>query len=126
VRLPAEAARRRWLGKFYYRPPGGEAWTDVVLRLRSFVRDLDLEDERPVVVFAHDAVVSLFIYIFLRYTEEELNEFLVSRVVRNASVTTLVRDGGGAWSVEAFSDDRHLEAAGVPITEHPGAAHASD
>ena len=39
VRLPAEAARRRWLGKFYYRPPGGEAWTDVALRLRSFLRD---------------------------------------------------------------------------------------
>jgi probable phosphoglycerate mutase len=24
-RLPAEAARRAWLGKFYYRPPGGES-----------------------------------------------------------------------------------------------------
>ncbi|MDQ1582210.1 MAG: glucosyl-3-phosphoglycerate phosphatase [Microbacteriaceae bacterium] len=126
VRLPAEAARRRWLGKFYYRPPGGEAWTDVALRLRSFVRDLDWEDERPVVVFAHDAVVTLFIYLFLRYTEEELDAFLASRVVRNASVTTLVCDAGGAWSVEAFSDDRHLEAAGVPVTEHPGAAHVSD
>jgi broad specificity phosphatase PhoE len=126
VRLPAEAARRRWLGKFYYRPPGGEAWTDVVLRLRSFVPDLDWEDERPVVVFAHDAVVSLLIYIFLRFTEEELNEFLVTRVVRNASVTTLVRDAGGAWSVETFSDDRHLEAAGVPATEHPGAARVTE
>jgi broad specificity phosphatase PhoE len=126
VRLPAEAARRRWLGKFYYRPPGGEAWTDVVLRLRSFVRDVDWEDERPVVVFAHDAVVSLFIYTFLRFTEEELNEFLVSRVVRNASITTLLRDAAGAWSVETFSDDRHLEAAGVPVTEHPGAAHVPE
>jgi broad specificity phosphatase PhoE len=126
VRLPAEAARRRWLGKFYYRPPGGEAWTDVVLRLRTFARDLDWQDERPVIVFAHDAVVSLFIYIYLRYTEEELDEFLVSRVVRNASVTTLVRDSGGGWSVEAFSDDRHLTAAGVPITEHPGAAHVTE
>ena len=38
ARLPQEAARRRWLGKFYYRPPGGEAWTDVALRLRSFLR----------------------------------------------------------------------------------------
>ena len=27
------------LGKFYHRPPGGESWADVALRLRSFLRD---------------------------------------------------------------------------------------
>jgi broad specificity phosphatase PhoE len=124
VRMPAEAARRRWLGKFYYRPPGGEAWTDVALRLRSFIRDVDWEDERPIVVFAHDAVVSLFLYVLLGFTEEQLQEFLVTRVVSNASVTRVVRDPGGAWRVEAFSDDRHLLAAGLPTTEHPGAARA--
>ena len=32
---PEEAARRSAMGKFYYRPPGGESWTDVVLRVRS-------------------------------------------------------------------------------------------
>ena len=35
-RFPLEAERRRWLGKFYHRPPGGESWADVALRLRSF------------------------------------------------------------------------------------------
>src|SRR4051812_18548318 len=35
ARLPEEADRRARLGKFYYRPPGGESWTDVLLRLRS-------------------------------------------------------------------------------------------
>lgn len=33
---PEEAARRRHLGKFSHRPPGGESWADVALRLRSF------------------------------------------------------------------------------------------
>ena len=37
---PGEAERRRHLGKFYHRPPGGESWADVALRLRSFLRDL--------------------------------------------------------------------------------------
>src|SRR5918993_1533826 len=35
---PGEAERRRHLGKFYHRPPGGESWADVALRLRSFLR----------------------------------------------------------------------------------------
>jgi broad specificity phosphatase PhoE len=126
TRMPAEAARRRWLGKFYYRPPGGEAWTDVALRIRSFARDLDWADDRPVVVFAHDAVVSLFLYVFLGLTEQQLNEFLVTRVVGNASITSLVRGDDGFWTVQAFSDDTHLTAVGLPTTEHPGQAHAVD
>jgi broad specificity phosphatase PhoE len=39
ARYPDENDRRHWLGKFYYRPPGGESWVDVALRLRSFLRD---------------------------------------------------------------------------------------
>jgi broad specificity phosphatase PhoE len=45
--FPDEAARRRFLGKFYYRPPGGESWTDVALRIRSFLRDLPGPHARP-------------------------------------------------------------------------------
>lgn len=125
VRLPAEAARRRWLGKFYYRPPGGEAWTDVALRLRSFVAELGRADGRAVVLFTHDAVVSLFLYVLLGWTEEELNAFLVNRVVGNASVTSLVPNGAG-WRVESFSDDAHLVAAGLPATVHPGASRVAE
>lgn len=139
ARLPAEAARRRWVGKFYYRPPGGESWTDVSLRLRSFLRDAltptrpDVVDGGPggpaptrsgstLVVFAHDAVVSLVLYILLGYTEQELEEFLLTRVVANASVTTMLLDASAVWRVETFSDDRHLQEAGLPTTEHQGAA----
>src|SRR5947207_5506233 len=31
---PEQAEARRFIGKFYHRPPGGESWCDVVLRLR--------------------------------------------------------------------------------------------
>ena len=35
--FPEQAEFRRLLGKFYHRPPGGESWCDVILRLRSVV-----------------------------------------------------------------------------------------
>ena len=40
-RFPEEAERRRWQGKFYHRPAGGESWVDVALRLRTWIADLD-------------------------------------------------------------------------------------
>jgi broad specificity phosphatase PhoE len=121
-RLPLEAERRRWVGKFYYRPPGGESWADVALRVRSFLRDLP-SGEGTAVVFTHDAVVSLFLYVLLGMTEEELAGFLRSRPVTNASVTVLTRAAEG-WRVDAFADDTHLADLGVPATEHPGNARA--
>src|SRR6187431_902211 len=41
ARFPEEAERRRWQGKFYHRPAGGESWVDVALRLRTWITDLD-------------------------------------------------------------------------------------
>ena len=122
VRLPEEAARRRWLGKFYYRPPGGESWTDVVLRVRSFLRDLDsMSGDGPVLIAAHDAVVMVFLYICLGWSEQELLDFISTHTVLNASVTQLSREQGStAWTLDVFSHDDHLEALGVPVTRHGG------
>jgi broad specificity phosphatase PhoE len=119
ARLPSEAARRRWLGKFYYRPPGGESWADVALRVRSFLRDAETHGG-PTVVFTHDAVVSLFVYVLLRFDEAELTRFLAERVVANASITSFRADAGGGWSLESFADATHVVASGVPATEHTG------
>lgn len=122
ARLPDEAARRRWLGKFYYRPPGGESWADVALRLRSFLRDVDLYDEGGcVLVAAHDAVVMLFLYVCDELTESQLLDFARDNTVGNATVTRLVRpDGIGRWSLDTFSSDAHLRQRGAPVTEHSG------
>lgn len=121
-RFPEEAERRRWLGKFYYRPPGGESWADVALRLRSFLRDVDLyADGGCMLVAAHDAVVMVFLYLCGGLTEQELLDFAQTHVVANASVTRLVRPSGeGLWKVERFSDAEHLRANAVPVTEHSG------
>ena len=60
---PEEAERRLHLGKFYHRPPGGESWADVALRLRSFLRDAADTSGNTALVVAHDAIVMLLLYL---------------------------------------------------------------
>ncbi len=121
-RLPAEAARRQWVGKFYYRPPGGESWADLALRVRSVLVDL----ERPevpdrVLLVCHDAMILIFRYVCEGMLEADLLAVVRSGSVRNASVTRLVRPGGtGWWTADTFNADDHLQTEGVPVTEHPG------
>lgn len=116
---PEEADRRRHLGKFYHRPPGGESWADVALRLRSFLSDALEGPGTSAMVVAHDAVVMLFLYLLLPLEEAELLDFAASHTVLNASVTHLVR-GPAGWELRAFSSVDHLESEGAPVTVHPG------
>lgn len=120
ARFPAEAQRRRHLGKLYYRPPGGESWADVALRLRSFLRDIDRADAGPtVLVVTHDAVITLFRYILQQLTEAEVLELAAGECVDNASVTRLVRPSAQArWEFAGYRVD-HLERCGSSRTSHP-------
>jgi len=122
ARYPGEATRRDWVGRFYYRPPGGESWADVALRLRSFLGDIDrFHDGGRVIVASHDAVVMLFLYVCLGMSEPELVAFARTHVVANASVTRLSRPSGdGPWTLEVFGHADHLAEENVPETEHPG------
>jgi broad specificity phosphatase PhoE len=125
ARLPEEAARRRWLGKFYYRPPGGESWADVVLRLRSLLSDLELHPRGDrVMLVCHDALILLFRYILEGLTEPEILDIAATSTILNASLTRFVRPGGsGAWTLESFNLADHLVSEGVPVTEHAGDAN---
>ncbi|WP_243076628.1 histidine phosphatase family protein [Microbacterium sp. SS28] len=116
---PEEAERRRHLGKFYHRPPGGESWADVALRLRSFLRDELPNGHRGALIVAHDAVVMLLLYLLLPLDEAQLLDFAADHTVLNASVTHLVR-GESGWDLVAFSDVAHLQVEGAPVTVHPG------
>lgn len=124
ARLPEEAQRRRWLGKFYYRPPGGESWADVVLRLRSLLADLDrVHSGEGVVLVCHDALIVLFRYILQGLSESELLDLAAKTSILNASVSRFARtDGRGAWVLESFNMADHLAEQGVPVTEHAGDA----
>lgn len=118
-RHPEETERRRHLGKFYHRPPGGESWADVALRLRSFLRDLDERTDGSALIVAHDAVVMLFLFLLLPLEEEELLDFAASHTVLNASLTHVVR-GDDGWRLLEFADVTHLQTEGAPVTVHPG------
>lgn len=119
ARHPDEAARRRHLGKYFYRPPGGESWADVALRLRSFLGEQLDRPADEVLVVAHDAVIMLIVSVLLPLDEEALLDFAATRTVRNASVTELVRTAEG-WSLAAFSSVEHLAREGADITVHAG------
>ncbi|WP_082812983.1 histidine phosphatase family protein [Cellulomonas timonensis] len=126
VRMPFEAQRRRWVGKFYYRPPGGESWADVALRMRSLLDDVArVEAGRRVLVVCHDAVVMVTRYVCEQLTEVEVLDANRTAPVRNASVTTLARPAtGGAWTLHDFNRADHLQDVGVPATEHSGVVDA--
>ncbi|GLY77119.1 histidine phosphatase family protein [Actinoallomurus iriomotensis] len=113
ARFPEEAARKRLTGKFYYRPPGGESWADVALRLRSVLAEI--QGEHPdgrVLVVAHDAVVVLTRYIVERLSEKELLE-IERTLVPNASLTLWARKDGELRLVTSNSTE-HLDAADLP------------
>jgi broad specificity phosphatase PhoE len=125
ARYPEEAARRRWLGKFYHRPPGGESWADLVLRVRSLMGDLDrIESGRRVLVSCHDALVLIFRYVCEGLTEADILEIARTDPVRNVSLTRLVRPSGdGPWTCRGYNDVSHLQSSGAPVTKHPGDPH---
>lgn len=123
-RFPEEAARRRYLGKMYYRPPGGESWADVAFRVRSVLRDMEDRcgrGEHRLLVTTHDAVIMLFRYVLEPLDERAVLELAASASVHNTSITRLV-PGEAGWRVAAADVHDHLARAGVEATEHGTAA----
>ena len=127
ARFPLEAQRRQWWGKFYHRPPGGESWADVALRLRAFLADLPAATTADrVVLVVHDAVVMLVRYILEGMDEHTLLQLGAADPVRNASITVLRRADDHRWQLQRYNDVTHLERTGAAVTQHggePDAAH---
>lgn len=121
ARLPQEAGRRRHLGKFYYRPPGGESWADVALRVRSLFRDIDLpgHGERMLVV-SHDAVITLVRYLCEHLSEADVLALARATPLLNASISILDRQQDGRWAVTEYNSVGHLEESEAPVTAHTG------
>jgi broad specificity phosphatase PhoE len=119
---PEEARRRQLLGKFYYRPPGGESWSDVALRIRSVLATeaLPYDGERLLVV-AHQAVIMVFRYVLEGLDEQRLLEIDRAEQIANASLTRYQRDGSGAWELRAFNSVDHLIGEDEDVTEEPDA-----
>lgn len=88
-KFPAEFAARLKIGKFYFRPAGGESWADVALRIRSFWNEVkrDFADERVLVV-SHEAGLHLFRYIVENMTEEAILKVDGAADIANCSITS--------------------------------------
>ena len=115
-RLPDEARRRQRLGKFYYRPPGGESWADVLLRLRALLREL--REDHPggrVLLFGHEATVLLVRYLAEHLGEAELMEIAHTTTVANCSVSSWQRVDG-ELRPQLFNSVDHLHREGAPPT----------
>jgi broad specificity phosphatase PhoE len=118
--FPDEAARRDLLGKFYYRPPGGESWADVALRIRSLLATEGLRhDCERLVIVAHQAVIMVFRYVLEGLTEHELLAVDREEQVANASLTRYRREDSGDFRLVAFNEVEHLAAEHEKITEEP-------
>jgi broad specificity phosphatase PhoE len=120
---PDEAGRRDLLGKFYYRPPGGESWADVALRIRSLLATEALRhDGERLLVVAHQAVIMVFRYVLEELTEQELLAVDKEEQVANASVTRYETGADGELELVAFNVVEHLVAEAEDVTEEPDAA----
>ncbi|MGX6600675.1 histidine phosphatase family protein [Micromonosporaceae bacterium Da 78-11] len=117
ARLPHEAARRKRLGKFYYRPPGGESWADVLLRLRALLREIREDHPGARVLFvAHDATALMLRYLVEGLSEAELMDLAHRTSIANCSISSWRRDEQGELRPEQFNAVDHLHRADTPPT----------
>jgi len=117
-RYPEQAEMRAVLGKFYYRPPGGESWTDVILRLRSIVATLSQEYAgQRVAIVSHQVVVLCFRYLLERLGEADILAIDREGDVANCSLTTYRFDSSQrAYALQAYNVVAPLEEAGEAVT----------
>jgi broad specificity phosphatase PhoE len=125
-RYPDQAEFRRLLGKFYHRPPGGESWCDVILRLRSATEMLSREYcGQRVLIVCHAVVVLCMRYILEHLTESELLAVDKKAEIANCSVTSYEHDESlgprGNLRLKLFNFVAPLEEAGAPVTSEPDA-----
>jgi broad specificity phosphatase PhoE len=119
--FPDQAELRRVVGKFYYRPPGGESWTDVILRLRSLVDSVTREHANcRVAIVSHQVIVLCFRYLFEKLTEQQLLAIDAAGDVANCAVTTYRYDPGvKALTLQSYNVVAPMEEAGEPVTRRP-------
>ena len=126
ARHPEQSELRRRLGKFYHRPPGGESWCDVILRLRSVIDTITREYAREqVMIVCHSVVVLCFRYLLERMTEAEILAIDREDEVANCAVTSYEFDPDlgrkGKLALRLYNFVAPLEEAGEEVTRAPDA-----
>ncbi|MGO4382393.1 histidine phosphatase family protein [Pseudoduganella sp. RAF53_2] len=123
-KYPELAAQRKHVGKFYFRPPGGESWCDVILRLRSVLDTISREYRREsVLIVGHQVIVNCFRYLFERLDEEAILAIDRAEDVPNCGVVgyefdpQVGKNGKLVLRMENFVAP--LKDSGTPVTVKP-------
>ncbi len=118
ARYPDEARRKERLGKFYHRPPGGESWVDVALRIRSLRDSLGREHlDKRVLMVCHEVVVVIWRYLIEDLNEQAALELSRNHPLANCALTTYVIGTGQQLTLELDGWTAPLEMEEVPVTE---------
>jgi broad specificity phosphatase PhoE len=120
-KFPEQYEFRDAIGKFYHRPPGGESWCDVILRLRSVIDTLTREYRRErVLIIAHSVVVLCFRYLIERMTEDDILQIDRTDDVANCSVTEYAYEPQvsrhGRLALRRYNFVAPLETEGARVT----------
>lgn len=121
-RFPELAEQRLHVGKFYFRPPGGESWCDVILRLRSLLDTLVLDHaEERVLIVAHQVIVNCLRYVLEGLDEQRILDIDRASDVPNCSVTSYRRHPAGLGRLlpELVNFVVPLQEAGAVVTSKP-------
>lgn len=119
---PEEGERALRLGRYYHRPPGGESWADMTLRLRSLLGDLAREfaDERVLVV-GHDVPIQLVRALVEGFDEERLVDLVSGTAYANCALTSF-ETGPDGYELTNYNYTAPVEAEGTPATEESDVA----
>jgi 2,3-bisphosphoglycerate-dependent phosphoglycerate mutase len=109
---PDEMARRDRIGPYYFRPPCGENFPDVALRVRSLLRDaLPEAAGQRLLLVTHDAVVLILRLILDHLDEGALAQKLTDGgsvgTIGNCTITRWCGDGAQV-GLTTYNDGDHL------------------
>lgn len=126
-KFPELSEQRAHVGKFYFRPPGGESWCDVILRLRNVLDTITREYRRErVLIVGHQVIVNCFRYLFERMDEQQILEIDRTADVPNCSITSYRFDPllgkNGKLLLDLVNFVAPLREAGAPVTAEPDAS----
>ncbi|MDB5872449.1 MAG: Phosphoglycerate mutase [Ramlibacter sp.] len=125
-KYPELGEQRAHVGKFYFRPPGGESWCDVILRLRSLLEMATREYcGKRVLIVGHQVIVNC-----MRYLVECMDEAQILAIdklgdVPNCGITSYEYDSrSDAMTADLVNFVAPLRQAGAPVTAAPDAPAA--
>jgi broad specificity phosphatase PhoE len=89
---PEEWAERQRIGKFYHRPPNGESWEGVAVRVRKFMDQYAGRFE-SILAFSHDVTILCALYVAQNMTPDEILDYHKHTPIQNGSVTSIEYKG---------------------------------